>query len=51
MDNASETVANHEIMKEKGKLVKLDNHRRDRRSRVEAQLNKTVALLGEEFRE
>ena len=44
-------VAIHEIIKEKGKLVKLDSHRRDKRSRVEAQLNKAVALLGEEFRE
>ena len=51
MDCAGETIAIHEIIKEKGKLVKLASHRRDRRARVEAHLNKTVALLGEEFRE
>jgi len=45
MDCAGEAIAIHEIIKEKGKLVKLDSHRCDKRSRVDAQLSKTVASL------
>ena len=51
MDRAGETIAIHEISAEKGKLIKLESHRRDRRVRTEELLNKTVALLGTDFRE
>ena len=51
MDRAGETIAKHEISKEKGKLIKHESHRRDRRRRMEELLNKTVSLLGTEFRE
>ena len=51
MNRVGDPLATHEINKEKGKLVKLASHRRNRRGRAEELLNKTVALLGEEFRE
>jgi transposase len=51
MDRIGEPIATHDISREKGKLVKLDSHRRDKRGRTQELLNKTVALLGEEFRE
>jgi hypothetical protein len=44
-------ITTHEISKERGRLVKLESHRRDRGRHVDELLNKTVALLGEEFRE
>jgi len=50
-DRTGDLIATHDISAEKGKLIKLDSHRRDRSGRIEEQLNKTVALLGEEFRE
>lgn len=51
MDQAGDTLAVHKISKEKGKLIKLDAHRRDKKARAKENLEKTVALLGEEFRE
>ena len=50
-DQIGEPLATHRICAEKGKLVKLDSHRRDKVSRVRELLEKTIALLGEEFRE
>jgi hypothetical protein len=51
MNRVGDTLAEHEISAEKGKLIKLESHRRDRRGRAEELLNKTVALLGADFRE
>jgi hypothetical protein len=51
IDQAGDTIAKHEISPEKGKLIKLAGHRRDRDGRAQELLNKTVGLLGEEFRE
>jgi hypothetical protein len=51
MDRTGDTIATHGIRLEKGKLIKLDEHRRDRHSRAKELLNKTVGLLGEEFKE
>jgi transposase len=51
MDQAGETIAKHELSLEKGKLIKQDGHRRDRCGRAQELLNKTVGVLGEEFRE
>jgi hypothetical protein len=50
MDSAGDTIAKHEINAERGKLIKLDGHRRDRESRAQELLNKAVGLLGEESR-
>ena len=51
MNEIGELIATHEISKEKGKLIKLPAHRRDRAAKIREKLDKTVALLGEEFRE
>lgn len=51
MDQAGETIATHKISKEKGRLIKLESHRRDRTARIQEILNKTTALLGEDFKE
>jgi transposase len=51
MNRIGEPITTHEISAEKGRLVKLESHRRDRGRRTDELLNKTVALLGEEFRE
>ena len=51
MNRVGDTIATHEISAEKGKLIKLESHRRDKRVRLEELLNKTVALLGSDFRE
>lgn len=51
MDRVGDTIAMHEISAEKGKLIKLESHRRDKRVKAEELLNKTVALLGADFRE
>ena len=44
-------LATHQINPEKGKLIKLDSHRRDKAARIKELRDKTTALLGEEFRE
>ena len=49
-DQVGSTMATHQICAEKGKLIKLDSHRRDRASRVKELRDKTISLLGEEFR-
>jgi transposase len=49
-DSVGDLLATHQISKEKGKLVKLDSHRRDKNTRIKELLDKTVGLLGEEFR-
>jgi transposase len=51
MDQVGDTLATHKICEGKGKLIKLDSHRRDKISRIRELLEKAVALLGEEFRE
>jgi transposase len=51
MDQIGDPLATHQISKEKGKLIKLPGHRRDKKARIKEMLDKTVALLGEEFRE
>ena len=50
MDRVGELLAAHDICKEKGRLIKLDSHRRDRSEKLRALREKTVALLGEEFK-
>ncbi|MDR0468437.1 MAG: IS21 family transposase [Peptococcaceae bacterium] len=51
MNQVGDTLATHQISGEKGKLVKSDSHRRDKASRIRELRDRTVALLGEEFRE
>jgi transposase len=51
VDKTGDTLTAHQICGEKGKLIKLDSHRRDKVSRIRERRDKTVALLGEEFRE
>ena len=51
MDRVGEPLAIHRICAEKGKLVKLDGHRRDKASRIIELRDKAIALLGEDFRE
>jgi hypothetical protein len=51
MDRTGEPLATHQLSNDKGKLIKLASHRRDKQARIEALRDKTVALLGEEFRE
>jgi transposase len=50
-DRVGEPLAVHKLSGGKGKLIKLDSHRRDKNIRIREHLDKTVALLGEEFRE
>jgi len=51
MDQAGDTLATHKICGEKGRLIKLPGHGRDTKAKVRELLDKTVSLLGEEFRE
>jgi transposase len=51
LDQIGEPLAIHKINNGKGKLIKLEGHRRNKKAKIEELLNKTVALLGEEFRE
>jgi len=51
VDSIGDILATHRISKGKGKLIKLDSHRRDKNAKVKELLDKTVALLGEDFRE
>jgi len=51
MDEMGDIITTQEISKEKGKLISRPEHRRDRKAKVKDKLDKTVALLGEEFRE
>ena len=51
MNQIGELMATHHICEDKGKLIKADSHRRhDRKEKAKELLEKTVALLGEEFR-
>ena len=43
-------IATHDICEGKGRLIKLDSHRRDKDSKTISLLEDTVSLLGEEFR-
>ena len=47
----SDLLAEHQLCCDKGKLVKADSHRYERNQKVQERLEKTVSLLGEEFRE
>jgi hypothetical protein len=51
INNVGELLAEHEISDEKGKLIRPDSHRRNKVEKNKALLDKTVSLLGEEFRE
>ena len=51
MDGMGGNLATHEINREKGKLIKLPGHCRDKESKIQERLDKTVSLLGEDFRE
>ena len=50
MDKVGDLIAEHKISTEKGKLIKLPAHRRNRETKIKEKLDKTVSLLGEEFR-
>lgn len=50
MDRVGEPLATHDICNEKGRLLKLASHRRNRSEKIKALRDKTVALLGEEFK-
>jgi len=49
-NDTGDPLATHKINKEKGKLIKLPEHSRDRQAKIKERLDQTVALLGEEFR-
>ena len=51
MNQIGETIAVHEISGEKGRLIRPESHRRDKSERIKELRDKTVSLLGEEFRE
>jgi transposase len=50
MDRAGEVLATHELCTDKGRLIRSESHRRDRDAWVKELLDKTVALLGVEFK-
>jgi transposase len=50
MDIIGDCIATHQISTEKGKLIKLKEHRRDKKARVIILRDEAIALLGEEFR-
>ena len=50
INRVGDTLATHEICEEKGRLIKLPSHRRDRSERVKELRDRAAALLGEEFR-
>jgi transposase len=51
MSRTGDPLGTHKICGEKGRLVKLDAHRRDRGERARELRDKAAALLGGEFRE
>jgi transposase len=50
LDRIGDPLATHKLSTNKGRLIKLESHRRDKKARIKELLDKTVALLGEEFR-
>ena len=50
MDSAGETLAKHNINKGMGKLIKHNDHRRKRAEINDEHLERTISLLGSEFR-
>lgn len=44
-------LAQHALCPDKGKLIKADAHRYERNEKIQERLEKTVSLLGEDFRE
>jgi transposase len=51
MSHLGELIDTHDICYEKGKLIKLERHRRKKSEKIIILTEDTVALLGEEFRE
>ena len=51
MDRAGELIATHTICEGKGKLIRLESHRRNKAEKITTLQENTIALLGEEFRE
>jgi transposase len=51
MNRIGELLATHEICNGKGNLIRPRSHRRNKDEKIKELLDKTVALLGEEFRE
>jgi hypothetical protein len=51
MKRIGELIATHEIYEGKGKLIRPQSHRRNKNERIKELLDKTAALLGEEYRE
>ena len=49
MNVVGDNLATHDICGEKGRLIRLDSHRRNKDERIKALRDKAVALLGEEF--
>ena len=50
ISRAGDILAIHEICLEKGRLIKHKSHKRDRNEKIRTLRDRTVALLGEEFR-
>ena len=50
MNQIGELLASHKIYEGKGELIRPQSHRRNKDDRIKTLLDKTTALLGEEFR-
>jgi transposase len=51
LDLTGNPITIHQLNEGKGKLIKLESHRRDKNIRIKEQRDKAIALLGEEFRD
>ena len=51
INRAGDTLAEHGISNEKGKLIRLESHRRNKSEKLKTLRDKALALLGEEFRD
>jgi len=49
-NGVGDPLATHTICPDRGRLIKLPAHRKDRAARIDRLLEETIALLGEEFR-
>ncbi len=48
---SGDKLCTHPLCQERGKLIKSDEHRRDTTRKIQERLDRTVLLLGEEFRD
>jgi hypothetical protein len=51
LDRIGDLLATHQLCSGKGKLIKLESHRRDKNACIKEQLDKAVSLLGLEFKD